>query len=415
MDKLLKNSVQLKENAERFLVGFTVSQAIIRSGLDLYRKIKSGLEYTVTIDSRDDIYEDLHTWLLSMLPVDKQRSILAMSKSKGQQDPSPYYEGQKLDDRKEVLLQYDGSRSQTVSIEGHPIKVQIRKSESNRFDISRMSLATSTTMVFTSNTNAGKEALIKHMNHILRENKLKKTGAQFKILSNYGDWIYRNDVQKRSLDSVILKQNQLENLIEDIERFLQSEDEYNRLSIPWHRGYLFWGPPGSGKTSVARALANHFHLNMHYLPLGDLKNDGHLMTAIGGVPAKSLLLLEDIDVFHAATSRDDDAPISLSGLLNSLDGMNTPHGLITIMTTNDLSALDPALIRAGRIDRREEFSHLDADQTQRMVKWFCGIDTEVSEWSRIKEKNMSPAELTELLFKAEAPDVCINQLRAILS
>jgi chaperone BCS1 len=55
-------------------------------------------------------------------------------------------------------------------------------------------------------------------------------------------------------------------------------------------------------------------------------------------------------------------------MLNALDGVWTPHGLITMMTTNNRDALDPALLRAGRIDVDEELSLLDEEQAARLAE-----------------------------------------------
>jgi ATP-dependent 26S proteasome regulatory subunit len=63
--------------------------------------------------------------------------------------------------------------------------------------------------------------------------------------------------------------------------------------------------------------------------------------------------------------------MTLSGLLNALDGVATPHGLITVMTTNNIDTLDDALLRAGRADRVVEFSYPTKDQVDRMLLKFC--------------------------------------------
>jgi ATP-dependent 26S proteasome regulatory subunit len=93
----------------------------------------------------------------------------------------------------------------------------------------------------------------------------------------------------------------------------------------------------------------------------------------------------------AAIDRDDDSPkASLAGMLNALDGVWTPHGLVTVLTTNHVEALDDALIRAGRVDVSEEFTVLDLDQAKRLTA-FCGTALDVKSFV-----GRSPAELIEL-------------------
>jgi SpoVK/Ycf46/Vps4 family AAA+-type ATPase len=197
----------------------------------------------------------------------------------------------------------------------------------------------------------------------------------------------------QTLESVVLKDRQLERLTRDLEMFLAAEDDYNRLCQPWHRGYLFHGAPGTGKTSVARALANHFGMPTYYLPLGDLATDADLMGLVGAIEPRSVLLLEDVDVFHASKERSDEPEkTSVAAMLNALDGVWTPHGLVTIMTTNDRAALDSALIRAGRIDVDEEFTPLDREQAERLAHWFDGSQVDPARFD-----GQSPASMIEAL------------------
>ena len=104
------------------------------------------------------------------------------------------------------------------------------------------------------------------------------------------------------------------------------------------------------------------------------------------------MLMTNTIVYHAATERNEQKDkVSVAAMLNALDGIWTPHGLITIMTTNNREALDEALIRAGRIDVHEEFTVLDADQAQRIGEFFeSSMDTSGFVGS-------SPSELIEAL------------------
>jgi chaperone BCS1 len=88
-------------------------------------------------------------------------------------------------------------------------------------------------------------------------------------------------------------------------------------------------------------------------------------------------LIEDVDcVFKTERTTTDQTGVTLSGLLNALDGVSSREGRVLFLTTNHPGRLDPALIRPGRVDRKIELSHATADQARRMFLWFyrdCGL------------------------------------------
>src|SRR5690606_28393314 len=97
----------------------------------------------------------------------------------------------------------------------------------------------------------------------------------------------------RPLDTVCLAQGQAERIVADIQRFFDQEHHYARLGMPWHRGIALSGPAGTGKTSIARAIASYFDMDIYWIPLGDLQGDGDLIHMISQIPPRSILLMED--------------------------------------------------------------------------------------------------------------------------
>ena len=175
----------------------------------------------------------------------------------------------------------------------------------------------------------------------------------------------------RLIESVLLKPGEKEHLMLDIERFRCSRERYRKLGVPYHRGYLLYGPPGTGKTSLVSALAAKFGMSIYVVNLAEM-NDRTLKNAMNWIPEDSMILFEDIDCMKMATRRlemdggpgtpegavktsiatksADQGGVSLSGLLNVLDGFGAPENVIYVMTTNDVNAIDVALLRPGRID-----------------------------------------------------------------
>lgn len=187
-----------------------------------------------------------------------------------------------------------------------------------------------------------------------------------------GDWMRARLGSRRPLSSVVLKTGQGESLLADLEHFFASRERYAQLGIPWRRGYLLYGPPGTGKTSLVTALASELRLNVCTLSLASpIVTDEKIHTLLAAVPQRSLLLIEDVDAFF----RERDAAhaqvkLSFSGFLNALDGVATQEGTVLFMTTNHVERLDPALIRAGRIDEQVELGWADAEQLRRLYLKF---------------------------------------------
>ncbi|KAI1639750.1 hypothetical protein F4809DRAFT_638344 [Biscogniauxia mediterranea] len=94
---------------------------------------------------------------------------------------------------------------------------------------------------------------------------------------------------------------------------------YADRGIPLRRGYIFFGPPGTGKTSLAYALAGQFGLDIFVTSLEDgTMTDTTLGLLVNSLPRRCVLLLEDIDADD--DDMDNGGPLSLSGLLNAIDG-----------------------------------------------------------------------------------------------
>lgn len=193
---------------------------------------------------------------------------------------------------------------------------------------------------------------------------------------NDGGWCEKQDLPERSWDSVILKAGQKERIADFIQEFTESTEWYKQMGINHRTGILLSGPPGTGKTSVVKALAKHLNKNLCVLSCNFVTEVG-FANALAALPKDSVLLLEDFDSIKSTQNRTQDETknssdygISLSGLLNAIDGIFTGSQRIIIATTNHPEKIDSALLRPGRFDLHECIGYADKDMALRMFRKF---------------------------------------------
>jgi hypothetical protein len=185
-------------------------------------------------------------------------------------------------------------------------------------------------------------------------------------------WYVECNRNKRPLSSIIMEPTLKQRVVDDIRGFLEARAWYAKFGLPYKRTLLLWGPPGSGKTSLIQAVAAHFRRNVCFMtPANPLMTDDAFKHAMQRAPQRSVLVLEDIDsLFGPDRKKTDKIPLSFSGLLNGLDGLGAAEGQIVIMTTNHPERLDPALIRAGRVDLKVEMPHASPQQKRDLFLMF---------------------------------------------
>ncbi|KAI1198043.1 BCS1 N terminal-domain-containing protein [Nemania serpens] len=162
--------------------------------------------------------------------------------------------------------------------------------------------------------------------------------------------------RKRPLASVVLDKGVKDDIVNDAKDFLARRQWYVDRGIPYRRGYLLYGPPGSGKSSFIQALAGELDYSVAMINLSEIGvTDDKLAFLLTKLPERSIVLLEDADsAFVNRKSRGADGysggTVTFSGLLNALDGLSAGEERIAFLTTNHIELLDPALIRPGRVD-----------------------------------------------------------------
>ncbi|MNQ52298.1 putative ATPase YjoB [compost metagenome] len=195
----------------------------------------------------------------------------------------------------------------------------------------------------------------------------------------YDKWGEPVAITKRAWNTVVMERGLKESLIQDIDLFYESREWYESKGLPYKRCVLFYGPPGTGKTSTIKALASYYGRNVFTLNLSTV-SDNMLQRAMGSIPEGSILLIEDFDTNKTTVARaptlvapapkpasgepepaalaepgkppEGFVALSLSGLLNALDGIVPLDGSLIFLTTNAIEKIDAALLRNGRVDKR---------------------------------------------------------------
>ncbi|HKC00709.1 MAG TPA: AAA family ATPase [Terriglobales bacterium] len=245
-------------------------------------------------------------------------------------------------------------------------------------------------------------------------------------------WMRVEGYAPRLLDSVVLKPGEKDQLIQDIEKFRNSRQRYRRLGVPYHRGYLLYGPPGTGKTSLVSAIAARFEVHIYAINLS-IFNDRTLTTAINDVPPNSVILFEDIDCMRSGNARITAGEVSakgianscedkkqemaalgvtLSGLLNVIDGFSAPENVLFVMTSNVIESLDPALLRAGRVDYKLYMGQADDRQKIELYNRFFpeAAEVEAELFVEIHHSAKTMAEFQGLLLRLEQDCTELDEL-----
>ncbi|KAM7208745.1 putative mitochondrial chaperone BCS1-B [Naviculisporaceae sp. PSN 640] len=232
------------------------------------------------------------------------------------------------------------------------------------------------------------------------------------------NWLQVSNRPVRPMKTVVLDAKQKIQVLADMNEYLHPATPrwYANRGIPLRRGYLFYGPPGTGKTSLSFALAGVFGLDIYVISLQEpTLTEEDLSALFNSLPRRCVVLLEDIDSAGIARAPDASADkdpaedetnekegggkkksgrkteskedwkvsdlarelkkqgnenekkgISLSGLLNAIDGVASHEGRVLIMTTNKPESLDEALIRPGRVDLQVGFSNATQEQAKEL-------------------------------------------------
>lgn len=209
-------------------------------------------------------------------------------------------------------------------------------------------------------------------------------------------------------------------LISSLNVFRNSKHLLTNFGLSNKYGLFLSGPPGTGKTSTIYAVATYLQKPIYFVNLipeggttqSSLRNSEVQMIfdyVNCNTPEGGIIVLEDIDCTTDIVLRHDsdsstissvnttaDAPLSLTYLLNLLDGILTKDGSIVVATSNHPDLLDPALMRPGRFDLHLELEAATRSQIQMIYNKFFSRNIPEDMLKRIPERTYTPA---QIIFK----------------
>jgi len=214
------------------------------------------------------------------------------------------------------------------------------------------------------------------------------------------DWALADQKMPRYRESLILPVGVFQQINDDAIKFQKSKAWYDRMGIPWRRGYVLHGPPGNGKSSLAHVLASELGTNVNVANLTIFYDDTQLTSCLSRVPKGHVLLLEDVDAAFNGREAKNGVKVSFAALLNALDGMVAQEGRILILTTNHIDKIDPALIRPGRADVSVLFDNASTEQAVDIFeRFFPDAPMDLKQKFGMKAAGLSMATIQEHLMR----------------
>jgi chaperone BCS1 len=343
------------EMAAAFIIGAIVSALMYLARLvptALYRQIEKHLTVSLTVRSSDETYYHLLSFLNDRYAINnKARSLM-------------YYNGIYGYDKTTLGM---GSTSMLVFIKRRLVLISITTEKlDNKF-----------VNILTMKTIGRSKQLFIDLDREVVEYMERDEDIRTFECSSSGELKQTGLLNKRYLDTIYHDDNVKDRLVSAIQKFIDSEDEYKRLGIPYNLGILLYGPPGTGKTSLVRAIATEFDKSVITVNSSSSLSSACLSPRASG----NIIFAEEVDGYTAKRESDPKdkegfeqyKEYSLSTVLTSIDGINSAYGRILIMTTNHIEKLDDALLRNGRMDEKIYVGPLTIKPFCDMVEKFTGV------------------------------------------
>ena len=335
------------------------------------------------------------------------KTIIKRFSQVGNDQNDDYYENRQQDNQKTIseseIAFKIGQGKHTLEIEGGTIFINFKLSEkiyTNSHLLERFRDVW---------IEAENETLIKKFMVLIQEYSMIDSTQKIKIYSpspkGFWECICRNP--HRPVDTVFLNHKDL--ILNDLENFLKSEKDYEKYGIPYKRNYLFYGPPGNGKTSFINAIAGKYNFKIFLISISQI-TDELFKKLISSIRDDGILVLEDVDALFT----NDKKNLTMSTVLNVLDGLARQNRIICVMTTNHFEVLTSVFKRPGRLDFLIEFKNADQQCFCDMVCYMKNDESlrekASSFFQKIEHLNPSRAIIQKFLFENRHQDCLTKEM-----
>merc|ERR1712201_37404 len=216
---------------------------------------------------------------------------------------------------------------------------------------------------------------------------------------------------------------QIQEIKESVELPLTHPELYEEMGIRPPKGVILYGEPGTGKTLLAKAVANQTSATFLRIVgseliqkyLGEGPKLVREVFRVAAEMAPSIVFIDEIDAvgtkrYESNSGGEREIQRTMLELLNQLDGFDSKGDVKVIMATNRIETLDPALIRPGRIDRKIEFP-LPDEKTKRRIFNIHTSRMTLSDDVDLEEYIMSKDDLSGADIKAICTEAGLLALR----
>jgi chaperone BCS1 len=343
---------ELFSNGPMLLIIGSLSGYLMSQGGEKMKKgllsLKDRFIHSVAIEEENDLYRIINLYVAANWP-DKSRSTIARWK-KADKDLKPTF----TPNISTFAIKYKGKRLLISS--------DRQKMEKMEWSIGLYFATIKISGLF------ARKAIAELLQEAMEKYACDRPSGAVGIFtkSGYDGMREINEVYPKPLNSLIYRNNTHKRIKKDVQEFLTNQQWYKDRGIPYKRCYCLYGPPGTGKTSMVLSIALDLRRDVYLIDLDAMQKEEDLTNAVASIPAKGIILLEDVDRILSKPN----LKLSISSLLNTLDGPFTKKGMLLFMTTNHIDRIDPAILRDGRIDVKEEIGHAGKREVEAYLRLF---------------------------------------------